>query len=124
MKKIVLTQKLLTIKELSLFSIILFYFRFDHHDNNENFINLFLMPHSKCLPSSKTLVALIRKIAHVINYFIKESALITSSILLFYSHYSDLGKISNFQNFSQKFYFELKYLENSLADSSETYIIL
>ena len=47
----------LTVKELSLFSITLFYFRFGHHDNNENFINLFLMPHSKCLPSFKTLVA-------------------------------------------------------------------
>ena len=55
-KKIVLTQKALTMKELSLFSIILFYFRFVHHDNNENFINLFLMPHSKCLPSFQTLV--------------------------------------------------------------------
>ena len=68
MKKIVLTQKRLTIKELSLFSIILFYFRFGHHD--ENFINLFLMAHGKCLPSFKTLVANITKIAHVINYFI------------------------------------------------------
>ena len=45
MKKIVLTKKPLTIKELSLFSIILFYFLFSHHDNNENFINLFPMPH-------------------------------------------------------------------------------
>ena len=61
----VLTQKRLTIKELSLFSIILFYFRFGHHDNNENFINLFLMAHSKCLPSFKTLVAQIMKIEHV-----------------------------------------------------------
>ena len=52
-KKLVLTQKLLTIKELSSFLIILFYFRFGHHDNNENFINLFLMPHSKYLPSFK-----------------------------------------------------------------------
>ena len=50
MKKIALTQKPLTIKELSLFSMILFYFRLGHHDNNENLINLFLMPHSKCLP--------------------------------------------------------------------------
>ena len=70
MKKIVLTQKPLTIKELSLFSIILFYVRFVHHDNNENFINLFLMHHSKCLPSFKTLVAQITKIEHVIIYFI------------------------------------------------------
>ena len=70
MKKIVLTQKPSTIKELSLFSIILFYFRFGHHDKNENFINLFPMPHSKCLPSFKTLVAQIMKIAQVINYFI------------------------------------------------------
>ena len=68
MKKIVLTKKPLTIKEFSLFSIILFYFRFGHHDNNENFINL--LPHSKCLPSFKTLVAQITKIAHVIIYFI------------------------------------------------------
>ena len=68
MKKIVLTQKPLTIKELSLFSIILFYFRFGHHDNDENFINLFLMPHSKCLTSFKTLVAQIMKIARVIIY--------------------------------------------------------
>ena len=70
MKKIVLTQKLLTIKELSLFSILLFYFRFGYHDNNENFINLFPMPHSKCLPSFKALVAQITKIAHVIIYII------------------------------------------------------
>ena len=70
MKKIVLTQKPLTIKELSLFSIILFCFRFGYHDNNENFINLFLMPHGKCLPSFKTLVAQIMKIVHIINYFI------------------------------------------------------
>ena len=70
MKKLVLTQKPLTIKELSLFSTILFYFQFGHHDNNENFIKLFLMPHSKCLPSFKTLVGQIMKIAHVINYFI------------------------------------------------------
>ena len=70
MKKIVLTQKAFDYKELSLFLIILFYFRFGHHDNNENFINLFLMPHSKYLPSFKTLVAQITKIAHVINYFI------------------------------------------------------
>ena len=70
MKKIVLTQKPLTIKELSLFSIILFYFRFGHNDNNENFINLFLMLYSKCLPSFKALVAEITKTAHVINYFI------------------------------------------------------
>ena len=70
MKKIVLTKKPLTIKELSLFSIILFYFRFGHHDNNENFINLFLMPHSKCLPRFKTLVAQITKMTHVIIYFI------------------------------------------------------
>ena len=70
MKKIVLTKKPLTIKELSLFSIILFYFRSGHHDNNENSINLFLMPHSKCLPSFKTLVAQITKITHVIIYFI------------------------------------------------------
>ena len=69
-KKIVLTQRPLTIKELSLFSIILFYFWFGHHDDNENFINLFLMPHSKCLVSFKTLVAKITKIAHLINYFI------------------------------------------------------
>ena len=54
-KKIVLTQKPLTIKKLSLFSIILSYFRFGHHDKNENFINLFLMPLGKCLPSFKTL---------------------------------------------------------------------
>ena len=53
-KKIVHTQKPLTVKELSLFSIILFYARFGHYDNNENFINLCLMPHSKCLPSFKT----------------------------------------------------------------------
>ena len=53
MKKIVLARKPLTIKELSLFSILLFYLRFGHHDNNENFINLFLMLHSKCLPSFK-----------------------------------------------------------------------
>ena len=70
MKKIVLTNKPLSIKELSLFSIILFYFRFGHHDNNENFINLFLMPHSKRLPSFKTLLAQITKIAYVIIYFI------------------------------------------------------
>ena len=70
MKKIVLTKKPLTIKELSLFSIILFHFRFGHHDNNENVIILFLMPYSKCLPSFKTLVAKITKIAHVIIYFI------------------------------------------------------
>ena len=31
----------------SLFSIILFYFRFGHHDNNENFINLFLKVSAK-----------------------------------------------------------------------------
>ena len=116
--------KPLTIKELSLFSIILFYFRFGRHDNNENFINLLLMPRSKCLPSFKTLVTQIRKIAHVIDYFILESALITSSILLFYSFYTDICKISNFRNFSRKFYFELKYLENGLADFSDTYIIL
>ena len=71
-KKIVLTQKPLIIKELSLFSIILFYFQFCHRTVNENFINLFLMPHSKCLPSFKTLVAQITKTAHVINYFILE----------------------------------------------------
>ena len=124
MKKKILTQKPLTIKELSLFSIILFYFRFGHHDNNENFTSLFLMPHSKCLPSFKTLVAQITKIAHVINYFIWESALITSSALLFYSYYADICKISNFRNFSRKFYFELKYLENGLADFSDAYIIL
>ena len=74
MKKIVLTQKPLIIKELSLFLIILFNFQFGHHDNNENFINLFLMPHSFFflifLPSFKTLVAQIMKIAHIINYFI------------------------------------------------------
>ena len=51
MTKIVLTQKPLTIKELSLFLILVFYFRFGHHDNNENFINLFLVPYSKYLPS-------------------------------------------------------------------------
>ena len=124
MKKIVLTKKPLTIKELCLFSVILFYFRFDHHDNNENFINLFLMPYSKCLPSFKTLVAQITKIAHVIIYFIQESALITSSILLFYSYYADICKISNFRNFSRKFYFELKYLENGVVDFIDTYIIL
>ena len=103
MKKIVLTQKPLTIKGLSLFSIILFYFRFVHHDNNENFIMLFLILHSKCLPSFKTLVAQITKIAHVIIYFIQESALITSSILLFYSYDADICKISNFRNISRKF---------------------
>ena len=70
MKKNCSYTKALTIKELSLFSIILFYFRFGHHDNKENFINLFLMPHSKCLPSFKTLVAQITKIAHIINCFI------------------------------------------------------
>ena len=70
MKKIALTQKPLAIKELSLFLIILFYFRFGHHDNNENFINLFPMPHSEYLPSFKTLFEQITKIAHVINYFI------------------------------------------------------
>ena len=63
--------------------------------------------------------------AHVINYFIQESALITSSILLFYGpYYADIYKISNFRNFSRKFYFELKYLENGLADFNDTYIIL
>ena len=87
-------------------------FLVSNHDNNENFINLFLMPHSKYLPSFKTLVAQITKIAHVINYFIQESALITSSILVLYSYYADICKISNFRNFSRKFYFELKYLEN------------
>ena len=124
MKKIVLTKKPLTIKELSLFSIMLLYFRFGHHDNNENFISLFLMPHSKCLLSFKTLVAQITKIEHVIIYFIQESALITSSILLFYSYYADICKISNFRSFSWKFCFEFKYLENGLADFSDTYIIL
>ena len=99
MKKHCSYTKPLTIKELSLFSIILFYFRFGLHDNNKNFINLILMPHSKCLPNFKTLVAQITKIAHVINYFIQESALITSSILLFYSFYADICKISNFRNF-------------------------
>ena len=69
MKKIVLTKKLLTVKELSLFSIMLFYFRFGHHDNNENFIKLFLMPYSKRLLSFKTLIAQITKIAHAVNYF-------------------------------------------------------
>ena len=68
-RRIVPTQKPLTIKELSLFSIILFYVRFGQHDNNENFINLFLMPHNKCVQSFKTLVAQITEIAHVINYF-------------------------------------------------------
>ena len=48
----------------------LFHFRLGHHDNNENFINLFIMPHSKCLPSFKTLFAQITKIAQVISYFI------------------------------------------------------
>ena len=62
MTKIVLTQKPLTIKELSLVLILVFYFRFGHHDNNENFINLFLVPYSKYLPSFKTLVAQITKI--------------------------------------------------------------
>ena len=124
MKKIVLTKKPLTIKEPSLFSVILFYFRFGDHDNNENFINLFLMPHSKCLPSFKTSVAQITNLAHVIIYFILESALITSSVLLFYAYYADICKISNFRNFSWKFYFELKYLENGLADFSDTYVIL
>ena len=123
MKKNCSYKKPLIIKEFSLFSIILFYFRFGHHDNNENFINLFLMPHSKCLPSFKTLVAQARKRAHVIIYFIYESALIMSSILLFYSYYADICKISNFRNFSRKFYFELKCLENGLADFSDTYII-
>ena len=123
MKKLLFTKKPLTIKELSLFSIILFYFRFGYHDNNENFINLFLMPLSKCLPTFKTLVAQIIKIAHVIIYFILESALITSSVLLFYSYYADICKISNFRNFSWKFNFELKYLENGLADFSDTYIL-
>ena len=70
MKNVVLRKKPLTIKELPLFSIILFYFRFCHNDNNENVINLFLLPHSKCLPSFKTLVVQITKIAHVIIYFI------------------------------------------------------
>ena len=101
--KIVLTQKRLIIKELPLFSIILFYFRFGQHDNNKNFIKLFLMAHSKCLPSFKTLVAQIMKTAHVINYFIQESALITSSILLFYSYYADICKISNIWNFLENF---------------------
>ena len=50
--------------------------------------------------------------------------MITSSILLFYSYYADICKISNFRNFSRKFYFELKYLDNGLADFSDTYIIL
>ena len=82
------------------------------------------MPHSKCLPSFKTFVAQITKIAHVIIYFIQESALITSSVLLFCSYHADICKISNFRNFPRKFYFELKYLENGLADFSNTYIIL
>ena len=64
------------------------------------------------------------KIAHVINYFIWESALITSSIILFYSYYADICKNSNFRNFSRKFDFELRYLENGLADFSDTYINL
>ena len=70
MKKPVLTKNPSTIKELSLFSIILFYFRFGHHVNIENLINLFLMPHSNFLLSFKTLVAQITKMAHVIIYFI------------------------------------------------------
>ena len=123
MKKVVLTQKRLTIKRaFFVFSYIVF--QFGHHENNETFIKLFPMHHSKCLPSFKTLVAQITKIAHIINYFIQESALIMSSILLFYSYYADICKTSNFQIFSQKFYFELKYLANSLADFSDTYIIL
>ena len=101
----------------------MFYFRFGHHDNDENFINLFLMPHSKCLPSFKALAAQITKIAHIIIYFIYKSALIASSILLFYFYYADIFKISNFRNFSRKFYFELKYLENGLADFNDTYNI-
>ena len=82
------------------------------------------MSHSECLPSFKTFVAQITKIAHVINYFIYESALITSSVVLFYSYYAEICKISNFRNFSRKFYFELKYLENGLADFNDTYVIL
>ena len=103
MKKTVLTQKRLTIKELSLFSIVLFYFRFGHHDNNnENFIKLFQMPHSKCLPSFKTSVAQIKKIAHVISYFIHQFYCSTL-IMRTHSYYADTCKISNFRNFLGNF---------------------
>ena len=76
MKKLVLTHKPLTIKELSLFSIILFYFRFCHHDHNENFINLFIMSHGKFLSSFKTLVAQITKILDVIDFVVNSIVLL------------------------------------------------
>ena len=48
----------------------------------------------------------------------------TSWILLFSTFYADLNKNSYSWTFSRNIYFEVKYLENGLADYSDTYIIL
>ena len=48
----------------------------------------------------------------------------TSRILLFCTFYADNKRNSNFRIFSRNIHFEVKYLENGLADYSDTYIIL
>ena len=47
-----------------------------------------------------------------------------SLILLFSTFYADLKRNSHSRTFSRNIHFELKYLENGLADCSDTYIIL
>ena len=48
----------------------------------------------------------------------------TSGILLFSTFSADLKRNSNSRTFSRNIHFEVKYLENGLADFSDTYIIL
>ena len=47
----------------------------------------------------------------------------TSWILLFSTFYAEIKRNSNSRTFSQNIDFELKYLENGLADYSGAYII-
>ena len=47
-----------------------------------------------------------------------------SWILLFCVFYADIKRNYNFRIFSRNIHFEVKYLENGLADYSDTYIIL
>ena len=48
----------------------------------------------------------------------------TSSILLFSTFYARFKRNSNSRTFSRNIHFEVRYLENDLADYSDTYIIL
>ena len=85
-KIVVLEQKHLNTKELSLFTVILLYFEFGCHDNFENFLRVLLTCHNKCLPNFITLLIQRTEIWWIYyNFIIRRSLMISLNSIDEYS---------------------------------------